>query len=191
MVSSKDLKDGYAAMPDSELITLMAESASLTPEASVILKQEISKRGLSFQVTDLENEGFAAVDVKKEDHFSIAVLSHIYDETEKGTSKDGIEAWLSASGFDEQQVNEVTSQLPHLTAARIKDAEMQILIGSLICICGIAITFLPLSKGNSRLIYIIAWSAIITGGFKFLHGYFSKIRFKKILRNLHIFNNEF
>ena len=179
--SKLEIAERYAAMHDSELLGLAGyERDKLSQEASVLLDREMARRGLHTTAQSPNDiPGETAMTQKK---YS-SVLPVVFDMRESGESNAAIEGRLIELGLAAEDVNNILSSIPSLAEKRWKAAGNDKLLGGLFVSAGFAVSLLPFRPGTTPLVYILAWTAVITGCLIFIRGWFSASRFSKILRN--------
>lgn len=184
MIDIDTVREKYASMPDSELVTFAKyEAHQLTEEGLNLLNAELLRRELNpgiFQ--DIEIGNIHAQE--NDDHLKEPFLAYVFDQKENGKSNVEIIAGLLEFGMEQSTAEQFLFRVQSIAKQRLKKAEMELLIGIAILSSGIAITFLPLSMPANRLTYIVAWCAILFGGLGFVKGLYNKGRFKKIIRNI-------
>ncbi len=191
MVDKNTIREKYASMPDSELFAFAREEAMhLTAEGRMILNTEITKRNNAgifdnIALNTLPNEEIKDPFFNKEsDPFMRASVTYFFDQKEMGAGDETILNGLMETGMEEADAINFISAMDLLALQRLKKADHSKLIGGLIVMCGMAITFLPFQRSSNRLAYIIAWCMMIYGAGKLISGIFNSERFKKIISQI-------
>ncbi|MBC7535772.1 MAG: hypothetical protein H7258_08775 [Ferruginibacter sp.] len=191
MIEKSTVREQYAAMPDSELLTFAQEERyKLTAGGLAVLKEEFIRRKLDpviFEQSDAVPDLLQKVHVSttdNADHFTAHNWSYALEQKEKGNSNAFIIGGLLENGLEEADAQLLLGQMEQRCKQRLKQAEQDKLTGGVIFISGIAVNFLPYSPTANRLAYIIAWTAIIFGALLLIKGLFNRSRFKKILKHI-------
>ena len=167
MIEINVVREKYASMSDSELISFAQyEASQLTEAGHHLLKEELVRRKLNPGIIDFtETEKKSLTDALEhaDDHYTASNWLYLFDQKEYGKSNEDIISGLIESGMEETLALEFILKLETAARQRLKKAEQERLIGSLILISGVAVTFLPLSMPANRLTYIIAGCAILFG----------------------------
>lgn len=83
---------------------------------------------------------------------------------------------LVEQGLREEDAKIVISNLQaQMKEAKSKAADKNMLYGALWCIGGLLVTFLTYSAASGGGHYIVAWGAVVWGGWQFLKGVYQKI----------------
>ena len=184
MIDIDTVREKYASMPDSELISFANnEGHQLTEEGLNILSNELLSRKLSLVVLQ-DKEIDKLPPEENDDHLKRPYLTYIFDQKENGKNNAEVISGLLEFGMEELTAEQLLSGIESMAKQRLKKAELELLVGMAILSGGIAITFLPLSMPANRLTYIVAWCAILFGGLRFVKGIYNKSRFKKIIKNM-------
>ena len=191
MIEKDTLREQYAAMPHSELLTFAQdERHKLTAEGYALLKEEFGRRKLDqgiFEQSDAVHGRSQEVDISTTygpDHFTAHNWSYALEQKEHGESNAHIICGLRENGLDEPDAHLLLKEMEQHCKQRLINAERDKLTGGVIFICGIAICFLPFSPTANRLVHIIASTAIIFGVLILIKGLFNRSRFKKILQHM-------
>jgi hypothetical protein len=100
-----------------------------------------------------------------------AIYMNAADMMKNGMSNYEIEKNLVSKGLDEQVARTIVSNLRAARTKALRDVALkQMAIGGVICIVGLVITIgtYQAAQGGGR--YVVAWGAIIFGGFQFFRG---------------------
>jgi hypothetical protein len=186
MIDPKVILDKYASMQDSELIHFaMEDGQRLTPEGKRLLEDELARRSLGGNITGIETTSNLNVHhTIRSSHHDRLMTSYALEQKENGKADLDIIAGIMETGIEESIARDIVSSIETNATSGIKKSEMEKLIGSLIFICGLSVIFLPLSPFSNRLIYILAWCAILFGALKYIKGLYYKKRYKKALENI-------
>ena len=194
MTEKNIIREKYASMPDSELMTFTVEEGHyLTIEGIQLLKTEFIGRNLDTSIIeDIEKETCLSADLLKQDavdSFGIAAWNYAFDEKENGLFDESILPGLIETGLSENHALSLLSMVKTKATGELKKAEIERMTGGLLFISGLAITFLPLYPNSNRLLYIFAWCMIFYGAGKFIKGLYYRSKFKKIIENIRVEDN--
>lgn len=190
MFDPEIIREHYASMYDEELIELAkTESAELTDEALVILKEEFRRRGISPAIIDTGKESKPGIEPEAE------------VETEQEPIPKG-DFDLTAGGLTYPQMmyekipEETVTPAPkeELSAEQIKvlmdKASKTMLINGLIFIAGLVITIASYTAASEGGTYVLAWGAIIFGGIKFFEALATRHKLRSIQTGMNVISGE-
>lgn len=174
------IKKNYQSMSAGQLQQLaMNEMDTLTPEAQQLLKEELKCRNI---ITQQEHhDGISNEPIIDFNRIEKHILHYLFQQKEKGESDAFITGGLLERGLEEEFITLLIKQFPNYIAERKNKMSQMILTGTLQLVSGIAIIELPLNKQSQLAIYIIAYSLIMLGAFRILHGYFNRRKLLKII----------
>ena len=165
-------------MPDDLLVTFASEeSDGLTAEAKAILEEEIKRRNLLWPLATENTTHHPGFPTNEIWDFALS-------EKEAGKPNELIIQELLEKGLTEDESQQVMKELLQPLKKIIARYDQAMLMGTFICMSGIAVSLLPMSPDTHRVVYILAYCAVIAGAARFLHGLFYKRRYKKLTQVL-------
>ena len=180
MLNPETIKKVYHSLSDSQLQKLVKEELDqLTPLAIQLLQDEFKLRKIDFKEWgDASTEEPNYIPSKLNASYNIFKL--ILDQTEKDLPGTKIIETLLEQGFPKKEISETITALPVFFQEDIQQKTNQLLTGTVLFISGVAILFLPISIETHRVLIILAYCAIITGFFRWMHALFYKKRFMRL-----------
>jgi len=98
-----------------------------------------------------------------------SIYAYAAQEMGKGTPDFAISQALVQRGLEKSVADTVVNNLAEVRSKAKRNAAFRTMgIGGLICIVGLAITIGSMQAGGGR--FVVAWGAIIFGGFRFFQG---------------------
>lgn len=180
MIDLNLIRANYASLPDAKLIRLAREdSHELTKEAFALLKEEFGNRGLDINLflpgarQAEDNAGSPAVT----DEITL-LPSAGADKAMMGLSYE--EMMYSKEKEDENKTellteNDLNFLIKKTDAAMLKNGVI-LIIGLIITICTMALA------DNNGGTYVIAWGAILFGGYGMVEAYIAKNKYDSALK---------
>ncbi|MEO7923157.1 MAG: hypothetical protein ABIR30_05720 [Chitinophagaceae bacterium] len=173
MVDAEFIKDHYATLTEEQLIELVEEGTQdLLPEALTLLKQEFRARGLSMSF--FETKEISSGESLPDNSFNPSTIPNSII----GTSDEDV--FPSNYHGSKEKLPEVQSreELEHQVGISDREAKKN----GLIAVIGIVITFLTYEMAGQGGTYVIAWGAILFGGFGFIKALLKKSKYETALK---------
>jgi len=185
------VRDNYASMSNNELIELAKkDGASLSKEAFTILKEEFSKRKLDtssflrIEQTRLitnQNKIKQEEELNKE-KFEKSIWLLVFDEKKKGKSNEEIIVDLLDTGLSNYQATIIVENMEIAAMALLDKSENQMLKSGIFFIIGLIVTIFTYTSALNGGTYIIAYGAIIFGGYRCIEGMIDKKKYHSVLK---------
>jgi hypothetical protein len=193
MVDISQVKEHYSRKSDQELIHLaQTDGHELTPDALQALKEEFNKRKLDSQVfDDIENVKSDAAKNKIElanqnasDQSLLSLWQYAFDEKKQARSNQEIENELKHRGLVDADARMIVDSLESKAREGLAASNNNMLLGGIICVAGLAVTFWTYSSAANGGSYVIAWGAILFGAIRFFRGLAGREKFETVLNNI-------
>lgn len=194
MIDTAVIKDNYASMLDTQLITIAKNDGHhLTPVAFAILKQEFKKRDLDYSFIEAAEENKIVQHQEKIEQFKhnaskeylTTIWNYVIEEKESGTTDNEILAGLKERGLEEPDAVEIISNTESKLKELIDLQSNKMLFGGIIFLLGIFISLYSYTASmTSGGYYIITYGAVLFGAILFFKGFAAKRKYTRIVKSL-------
>ncbi|MEP7318813.1 MAG: hypothetical protein ABI921_08720 [Panacibacter sp.] len=178
-------------MSNNEIIELAKKDGdSLSMEAFSILKQEFIRRKLDMSTFSRVEQNRLITNkykIKQEEEtnkeeFTKSIWILVFDEKKSGKSNEDIIAGLIDRGFSEHQASNIMDNMETAAKSLSDISENQMLKNGIFFIIGLIVTIITYTNALSGGTYIIAYGAIIFGGYRFIEGVINKKKYQSVLK---------
>ncbi len=165
-------------MPDDMLLSFAKEESDhLTTEARQLLQEELKGRSLTLPV---EEEHAVENTVTPDRDILLFIIE------QKGLNKpdEQIIASLLEKDIPEEQAGYIMQHAFVLLKSLIKKYDQAMLMGILLFMSGLAVSFLPMNPEKQRLVYILAYATMLLGAIRFFNGLFYKRKYTRVEQSM-------
>jgi len=193
MVDKTLIQENYSRMSDIQLLNLASnEGLQLSDESLDLLQNEFKKRNLTLEVFEnINNEKhiqqlqeIESIDIKENEKRENSIWAYAFDQKYLGKNNEELYKLLINKGLDDTNSKIIIEKLEEASTKLKNTYDSEMLTGGLVFFIGVFVTLATLNNAINGGSYIIAWGAILFGGFRFYNGAKNKSRFSKILENI-------